>query len=97
MRPAERQRLAQQVALAAGGVDGVVGLVTGPFASVATYGGGARVPGVRVHAPDHVRVDVAVRYGVDVAAVADEVRAAVASVAGGVRVDVRVVDVGLVS
>jgi hypothetical protein len=63
----------------------------GGAAQVATFLPGTRVPGVRV-GDDVVEVHVTARYGVPLPGLADSVRAAAALHAGGLPVDVTIVD-----
>lgn len=83
--------IAEQVAAAASGVDGVVGLHGGPVGGVATYLPGRRVDGVRV-TPSGVEVRLTVAWGEDARRVGEQVRAAVQQVRPG-DVDVVIADV----
>jgi len=83
--------MADRVAVAVGSVPGVAELHPGRFGEAATHLPGRRVRGVQLR-PDRVEVHVALYWGADVLATADEVRAAAMSVAGR-PVDVTVQDV----
>ncbi len=85
---------ADAVAAAARACPGVVDLSVGGFRSVTTLLPGRRVDGVRVD-DDRLEVGVVVAAGRPVREVAERVRAAVASVAGGLPVDVHVADVAV--
>jgi hypothetical protein len=67
-------------------------LCSGPWGGVVSYLPGRQVPGVRA-ARDHVVVSVRSRWGVPAADLARQVRAALAPLAGGRRVDIIVADV----
>ena len=69
----------------------VAGLSGGPFGAAATYLPGRTVPGVRI-SPDNVEVHVVARYGPTVGELAGQVRAALAGVVLGRRVDIVVED-----
>lgn len=86
---ADVAQLADRVAAAAMGCAGVAGLRQGP---AATYLPHRTVPGVTVHDGD-ITVSLVVRYGHQLADVADEVRAAVRRAVPGSRVDVLIEDV----
>ncbi|MEJ8279662.1 Asp23/Gls24 family envelope stress response protein [Pseudonocardia spirodelae] len=91
--------------VAAGGIDtdriadavlscpGVAQLHAGRFGEIATYLPGRRVSGIRVDpTAQAVEIHVVGRYPASVAAIADQVRAAVLPVVGDTRVDVVVGD-----
>jgi hypothetical protein len=84
-------RLADRIAAAVAGCPAVAVLADGP---VATYLPGRTVPGVAVR-DGLVVVAVVARYGPPLAHVAGQVRAAVAGVAPGLAVDVRIEDIQL--
>lgn len=71
---------------------GVDDLYAGEPVEVATYLPGRRVPGVRI-ADDLVEVQVRARWGRPLPEIGSEVQAAVAPLAGGRRIDVRIADV----
>jgi hypothetical protein len=85
---------AREVAERAAACSSVARLSGGVVGEVATYLPGSRVPGVRV-AAGFVEVHVVSRWDVPVAALAAEVRAAVAPAARGVEVAVFVDDIEL--
>lgn len=70
----------------------VTALSGGPFGTAATYLPGRSVAGIRIE-PDAVEVHAVVRFGVPVAELARQVRAALAGRTGGRRVDIVVEDV----
>ena len=70
----------------------VARLSPGPVGEVATYLPGRRVPGVRLGG-DRIEVHVVARWGVRVAEVADDVRAAIRPIGAGLPVDVHVDDI----
>jgi len=80
-----------RVAAAVEGCRDVVRLSGGAIGEVATYLPGGLVRGVRVR-DEEVLVHVVARYGPPIAEVAAQVRAAVAPLAGGRRVDVGIDD-----
>jgi hypothetical protein len=71
---------------------GVVGLSGGPFGTVATYLPGRRLTGVSVDDRE-VRIAVVVTAGRPLPETADEVRRALADLAGERRVNVRIDDI----
>lgn len=79
------------VATAARSCAAVDDLCSGPWGGVVTYLPGRQVPGVRV-ASDHVVISVRGRWGVPASELAGQVRAAVAWLVGGRRVDLVVAD-----
>ena len=85
---------ADAVAQRAAACRSVAGLSAGPVGEVATYLPGRRVPGVRL-SDDRIEVHVIGRWGIRVADLAAEVRAAIAPIAPGVPVDVHVDDLEL--
>lgn len=94
--------IARLVAATAVACDGVVAVTPGPFGVTATHGVGGRVPGVRVEAgqPGRVALHLSITMGRPIAALAADVRTAVAAtldrdVPDGApwSVDVHVVDV----
>lgn len=72
----------------------VADLSGGGAVQIATYLPGRRVDGVRL-GDDAIAVSVVAVFGIPVIAVADQVRAAVAPLAAGRRIDVHVADVRL--
>jgi hypothetical protein len=82
------------IAAAARRCPAVADLHGGGPVQVATYLPGRRVDGVRV-TDDRVLVSVVAAWGVPLVALTDQVRAAVAPLAGGRPVDVHVADVRL--
>ncbi|WP_239137009.1 hypothetical protein [Sphaerisporangium rufum] len=82
---------ADRIAAAVTGCPDVAGLARGPLA---TYLAGRTVPGVAVR-DDAIEVAVVARYGRPLAEIAEQVRAAVAPLAGGRPVDVRVDDISM--
>lgn len=66
--------LADQIAVAAASVPGVVALDGGAFGEVGTYRPTRRVCGVRVGEFGRVEIHIVVAYGSDVRGVADQVR-----------------------
>ncbi|MDQ3610018.1 MAG: hypothetical protein M4D85_00180 [Actinomycetota bacterium] len=82
---------ADRVALAVVSVPGVAELHPGRYGEVATHLPGRRVRGIQLRS-DRVEVHVALHWGTDVLATADEVRAAAMRVADR-PVDVTVEDV----
>ena len=83
--------LADRVAAAVLGVNGVADLHTGAFGEVATHLPGRRVAGVQIRS-DRCAVHVVLYWGSPVLATADRVRAAVTPLVG-TRVDVTIEDV----
>lgn len=83
---------ADEVARAAEGVPGVVGLHAGPYGEVATYLAGRRVQGVQL-SENRVSVHVIGRWGTPLHKLGDNVRAAVEPVAQGQPVDVVIEEV----
>jgi hypothetical protein len=79
------------VAEAARGCPAVDGLCAGSWGGVVSYFAGRQVPGIRV-SPDHVLISVRGRWGVPVADLAGQVRAAVAALVAPRRVDIVVAD-----
>src|ERR1700680_730681 len=79
------------VAAAARACAAVDDLCSGPWGGVVSYLPGRRVAGVRV-APDHVVISVRGRWGVPVAELARQVRAAIAALVAPRRVDIVVAD-----
>ncbi|MEU4830456.1 hypothetical protein [Streptosporangium sp. NPDC023615] len=67
----------------------VADLSGGPFGTVATYRPGEMMPGVALR-EDEVEVSVVVRLGRPLPEIAEEVRAAVAPMAGGRPVNVHI-------
>jgi uncharacterized alkaline shock family protein YloU len=95
-----RVDVAETAAAAALAVDGVISLHAGAVGEIATYGGGARVHGVRVSRGDEPTVTIHVRmaYGRPLPDIGADIAASVRSAvedALGVRpvVEVRVADV----
>jgi hypothetical protein len=84
-------QLADRIAVAVAGCPAVAALADGP---VATYLPGRTVPGVAVR-DNLVVVAVVARHGPPLAEAAGQVRAAVAGVAPGLAVDVRIDDIQL--
>jgi hypothetical protein len=82
-------RLADRIAASVAGCPAVAGLADGP---VGTYLAGRVITGVAVRG-DAAEVAVVARYGLPLADVSAQVRAAVAAVAPGMRVDVRIDDI----
>lgn len=70
---------------------GVAGLSKGPFGTVATHLPGERLEGVAVY-DDVVEIAIVARAGHPLPALADRVRAAVASLVGGRLVNVSIDD-----
>ncbi len=62
-------------------VPGVVDMHSGMYGEVATYLPGRRVNGVQIHA-DATQVHVVLRYGVDIARVAEEIKLVVQPLVG---------------
>jgi hypothetical protein len=89
--PAEAGLLADRIAAAVAGCGDVAALADGP---VATYLPGRTVPGVALR-DDRVVVAVVARHGPPLAEAAGQVRAAVAGLAPGLAVDVRIDDIVL--
>lgn len=85
---AETGRLADRIAAVVASCPQVTGLAGGP---IATYLPGRVVQGVAV-GEDQVRIAVVAAYGPPMAEVADQVRAAVRSVAPKLRIDVMIED-----
>jgi hypothetical protein len=83
--------LADRIAAAAAGCPAVATLADGP---VATYLSGRTVTGVAVRGTA-VEIAMIARFGLPLAEVADQVRAAVQPLAPGLRVDVRIDDIAL--
>ncbi|SEM72283.1 Asp23/Gls24 family envelope stress response protein [Nonomuraea pusilla] len=83
---------ARAIAERAAACPGVVRLSGGPFGTVATYLPGERLVGVSV-GDGAVEIAIVATTGRPLAETADEVRRAVADLAGGRRVDVRIDDV----
>jgi hypothetical protein len=79
------------VAAAARSCEGVDDLCPGPWGGVVSYLPGRQVAGVRIES-DHVVISVRGRWGVPVAELARQVRAAVAGLVAPRRVDVVVAD-----
>jgi hypothetical protein len=82
---------AEAVAAAVRGCPSVAGLAAGSFGEAATYLPGKRVLGVRMTS-DRLDIHVVARYGVPIPVLAAEVRAALARLARGRAVDIRVED-----
>ncbi len=82
---------ADAIAAAALATPGVSALHGGPGLEIAAYLPGRRVAGVRLPG-DRVEVHVAARYGTVLPRLAEEVRAAVTPVAGGLPVEVHIDD-----
>lgn len=87
-------RHADAIAAAVRRCPAVADLDVGGPVQVATYLPGRRVDGVRVQ-DDRVGVSVVAAWGVPLIALADQVRAAVAPLAGRRRVDIHVADIQL--
>jgi uncharacterized alkaline shock family protein YloU len=85
---------ADAIAAAALACSGVAGLHGGPLNDVAAYLPGRTVRGVRL-AQGWVEVHVVGRYGTNLPAVAEEVRAAVTPAAGGLPVEVHIDDLDI--
>lgn len=95
--------VAELAAVAARGVDGVVGLDPGPLRSHATYGRGRRCLGVtlnrRADGPATVIVRLTAAFGTPLPELAAEVRGAVAAAYAGSRlaepvdIDVQITDI----
>lgn len=85
---------AEAVAAAVRSCPAVVDLAGGDFGEVATYLAGKRITGVRV-TDDRIDVHLVGRYGIPIPALAAEVRTALAHLAGGRAVDIRVEDLGM--
>ena len=85
----EPGRLADRIATAVASCPSVARLAEGP---IATYLPGRAVRGVAVR-EDEVRIAVVARYGLPLARVADQVRAAAGHEAPGRRVDVTIADI----
>lgn len=83
---------ADAVAAAALACPGVAGLHGGPLNEFAAYLPGRTVAGVCL-TDDHVEVHVVARYGTVLPALAEEVRARVRSLTGGLPVEVHVDDI----
>lgn|ERR1022692_1992957 len=79
------------VAAAARSCEGVDDLCPGPWGGVVSYLPGRQVAGVRIES-DHVVISIRGRWGVPVAELARQVRAAVAGLVAPRRVDVVVAD-----
>lgn len=88
-RVSDAARLAERVATAVAGCPSVARLAEGP---AATYLPGRTVRGVAVR-EDALRVAVVAEYGTPLAEVARQVRAAVAGLTPGLRVDVSIDDI----
>jgi hypothetical protein len=84
--------VADAIAAAALGCDGVDEMYAGGPVEVATYLPGRRVPGVRI-ADERVEVQIRVRWGRPIPQIASDVQAAVAPLAAGRQVDVLIGDV----
>lgn len=82
---------AEAVAATVRGCPSVVDLSAGSFGEVATYLPGRRVVGVRMIG-DRLDIHLVARYGVPIPVLAAEVRAALARLARGRAVDIRVED-----
>lgn len=85
---------AEAVAAAVLGCPAVASLHGGGFRGIATFLPGRRVDGVRL-TEDRVEVGVVAVYGAPLIAMVEQVRAAVAPLVGGRRVDVHVHDLQL--
>ncbi|MDP9849464.1 hypothetical protein [Streptosporangium lutulentum] len=85
----ETADLADEVADAVRRCPDVVDLSSGPFATVATYLPGRKVPGVALR-DDEVEISIVARQGRPLPEVADEVRAAIASLVGDRPVNVHI-------
>ena len=85
-----------ELAARAASCGSVARLSPGPVGEVATYLPGRRVPGVRVR-DDGIEIHVVGRWGVRVADIAADVRAAIRPIAPGVPVDVHMDDVDVPS
>lgn len=83
--------LADRIASAVAGCPGVAALATGPLA---TYLPGRTVAGVAIRDTD-VQIAVIARYGPPLSEVAAQVRAAVAPLVPGLRLDVHIDDIQL--
>jgi hypothetical protein len=84
---------ADAVASATRGCPDVEDLCAGSLGDVATYLPGRRLPGVRIDR-EAVLVQVRSRWNTPAATVAREIRAAVAGLAPGRRIDVTIAEVG---
>lgn len=96
--PASPVELARAAAAAARDVPGVADLDSGGVGEFATYGGGTRVPGIRLSPGEAVRLRLVAAVDRPLPQLADDVRAAViAALAGSeheaARVDVRIVGI----
>lgn len=83
---------AETIACVVRGLPGVAALDGGGLVQVATYLPGRRIDGVRV-GEDRVMVSLTARLGVHLPGLAERVRAAVAPLAAGLPVDVRITDI----
>jgi hypothetical protein len=83
------ESFADRIADAVAGCPAVASLAAGP---VATYMPGRRVAGVAIHDTD-VQIAVVARYGPPLTEVAAQVRAAVAPLLPGLRIDVHIDDI----
>ncbi|MEU7905684.1 hypothetical protein [Actinoplanes sp. NPDC049118] len=84
---------ADAVASATRGCPDVEDLCGDPLGDIATYLPGRRLPGVRIDR-EAVLVQIRARWNTPAATVAHEIRAAVAGLAPGRRIDVTIADVG---
>ena len=82
------------VAAAVLGCPAVASLHSGGFRGIATLLPGRRVEGVRL-GDDRVEIGVVAAHGPPIIAVVDQIRAAVAPLVGGRRIDVHVHDLQL--
>jgi hypothetical protein len=92
--PDDTARIADAIVSAVRRCPAVAGLHGGGLVHVATYLPGRRVDGVRV-GEDDVQISVVAAHGIPLLALTDQVRSAVAPLAGSRRIDVHVADLQL--
>ncbi|WP_285773971.1 hypothetical protein [Microtetraspora sp. NBRC 13810] len=87
-------RLARELAERVRSCPDVAGLSTGPFGTVASYLPGHRIHGVAVR-DDEIEIAVVAHYGRPLPEIADQVREAVAPLAGGRPIHVAIDDLNI--